>query len=63
MRWYLQHEDGHVITCQPKVWMDTGGFAMYIETVFPHKGRPLAGVSTAVYLQVSFPRRPPLISF
>jgi hypothetical protein len=36
VRWYLQHEDGHVITCQPKVWMDTGGFAMYIETVFPH---------------------------
>jgi hypothetical protein len=33
VRWYLQHEDGHVITCQPKVWMDTGGFAMYIETV------------------------------
>jgi hypothetical protein len=25
--------DGHVITCQPKAWMDTGGFAMYIQTV------------------------------
>ena len=33
VQWYLQHEDGHVITCQPKVWMDIGGFAMYIETV------------------------------
>ena len=33
VRWYLQHVDGHVITCQPKAWMDTGGFAMYIETV------------------------------
>ncbi len=35
VRWYLQHEDGHVITCQPKAWMDTGGFAMSrdIETV------------------------------
>ena len=30
---YLQHVDGHVITCQPKAWMDTGGFAMYIQTV------------------------------
>ena len=29
----LQHVDGHVITCQPKAWMDTGGFAMYIQTV------------------------------
>ena len=25
VRWYLQHVDGHVITCQPKAWMDTGG--------------------------------------
>jgi hypothetical protein len=33
VRWYLQHVDGHVITCQPKAWMDTGGFAMYIQTV------------------------------
>ena len=35
VRWYLQHDDndGHVITCQSKAWMDTGGFAMYIETV------------------------------
>ena len=31
--WYLQHKDGHVITCQPKACMDTGGVAMYIETV------------------------------
>ena len=28
VRWYLQHVDGHVITCQPKAWMDTGGFDM-----------------------------------
>ena len=33
VRWYLHHEDGHVITCQPQAWMDTGGFAMYIQTV------------------------------
>ena len=33
VRWYLQHKDGHVITMQPKAWMDTGGFAMYIETI------------------------------
>ena len=33
LRWYLQHRDGHVITCKPKAWMDTGGFAMYIDTV------------------------------
>ena len=32
-RWYLQHKDGHVVTCQPKAWMDTGGFAMYTDTV------------------------------
>ena len=32
-RWYLQHEDGRVVTCQPKAWMDTGGFAMYTDTV------------------------------
>jgi hypothetical protein len=34
VRWYLHHEDGHVITCQPQAWMDTGGFAMYIQTVW-----------------------------
>jgi hypothetical protein len=33
VRWYLQHQDGHVVTCQPKAWMDTGGFAMYIDLV------------------------------
>ena len=32
-RWYLLHKDGHVVTCQPKAWMDTGGFAMYTDTV------------------------------
>ena len=32
-RHYLQHRDGHVVTCQNKAWMDTGGFAMYVDTV------------------------------
>jgi len=33
VRWYLQHKDGHVVTCQPKAWMDTEGFAMRIDLV------------------------------
>ena len=33
LRLYLQHRDSHVITCQPKAWMDAAGFAMYIDTV------------------------------
>jgi len=32
-RFYLEHQDGHVITCQPKAWMDMSGFAMYADTL------------------------------
>ena len=28
------------ITCQPKAWMDTGGFAMYIDTVLGPRWQP-----------------------
>jgi len=35
-RWYdvpIQQKDRHVVTCQPKAWMDTGGFTVYIDLV------------------------------
>ena len=32
-RFYLEHKDGHVITCHPKAWMDMSGFAMYADTL------------------------------
>jgi hypothetical protein len=39
VRLYLQHVDGHVITCQPKAWMDTGGLPCTFRLYWRRGGR------------------------